>query len=144
MDAIGNKWFMRHHVEGYQQPLLIKAFQDDERELKKTVQVIHKSALPSNDNVISSHTIYKVKIIDDQTLKMKAKIKPHGNDDIIKAELRSDCNMCSPSGLIIVLSVASLKGWRITKADVKAEFLHTGAALRDVYVIPPRESSEKE
>lgn len=35
----------------------------------------------------------------------------------------------------IVLSRASIKCWHVTEADVKAAFLKTGNALRDVYVI---------
>ena len=143
MDTLGNKAFMRHHAEGYQQPVLIKAYNEEESEFLKTVSVIPRSALPPNSNVISSHTIYKIKVNDDDTLKMKARIAPHGNEDSIKAELKSDCNMCSPSGIRIILAFAALKGWIVTKADVKAAFLQTGLALRDVYVIPPRECTNK-
>lgn len=135
---------MRHHAEGYQQPVLFKAYQEEELEFLKTVSVIPRSSLPRNANVISSHTIYKIKITDDDGLKLKARIAPHGNEDSIKEDLKSDCNMCSPSGVRVVLCIASIKGWRITKADVKAAFLQTGQALRDVYVIPPRECTSKD
>lgn len=53
-------------------------------------------------------------------------------------ELKSHFKMCSPAGVRIVLSIAYLKNWVVTKADVKAAFLQTGEALRDVFTIPPR------
>lgn len=34
-------------------------------------------------------------------------------------------------------------GWTIFKADVKAAFLQTGEAQRDVYVLPPKENQMK-
>lgn len=75
---------------------------------------------------------------------MKARIAPHGNGDSIKGEVKSDFNMFSPSVVSIVLSIASLKNWILTKDDRKAAFLQTGLALRDVYVIPPRECPKKD
>lgn len=48
MDAIGNKFFMCHHSEGYQKTVLIKAYEKEVRELKKTLPVIPRSALHKN------------------------------------------------------------------------------------------------
>lgn len=42
-----------------------------------------------------------------------------------------------------MLSVASLRKWRVVKADAKSAFLQTGPAGRDVSVVPPRESKMK-
>lgn len=52
--------------------------------------------------------------------------------------------MCWPSGFRIYLAIASIKGWVLTNADVKQEFLQTPQALRDVYVIPPHECTDKD
>lgn len=51
--------------------------------------------------------------------------------------------MCPPSGFRIIASFASLRKWRLTKLDVKTAFLQTGAANRDVYVVPPQESNDR-
>lgn len=40
----------------------------------------------------------------------------------------------------MVESIAALNAWKVYKADVKAVFLKTGKADRDVYIRPPRES----
>lgn len=93
--------------------------------------------------MISSHTLYKVKQNDDRSLKLKARIAPHGNEDNLKDVLTKDCSTCPPTGLRILESIASLHGWNVYKADVKAAFLQTGKAYRDVYVRPPRESHMK-
>ena len=61
----------------------------------------------------------------------------------MKSDLRSDCCMCSPTGLRIVLMTAALHKWKLVKADVKNAFLQTGMAARDVYVIPPKESTNR-
>lgn len=47
--------------------------------------------------------------------------------------------MCPPLGFHIVVVAANLNGWIIVRADVKAAYMKTGKAARDVYVRPPRE-----
>lgn len=89
-------------------------------------------------NIIGSHTLYKVKQNDDGSLKLKARIAPHGNEDDLKDVLNKDCSTCPPTGLRMLESVASPFGWTVYKADVEAAFLETDEAQRDVYVLPPR------
>lgn len=43
----------------------------------KTVQHIHVTDVPKDANIIKSHVIYKVKINDDVSKKMKSRIAPH-------------------------------------------------------------------
>ena len=61
----------------------------------------------------------------------------------MKNVLTSDCTTCPPTGLRIVESIASLMKWQVHNADAKSAFLQTGAAGRDVYVKPPKESGLK-
>lgn len=63
---------------------------------------------------------------------------PHGNEDIYKAEFKSDYNMCLLSGVRIILSIAAIMCRRVSNSDMKAVFLRTVVASRDVYVILPR------
>lgn len=44
----------------------------------------------------------------------------------------------------IIFSTAALRKWRLTKIDVTTAFLQTGSAERDVYVLPLRQSRDKE
>lgn len=50
--------------------------------------------------------------------------------------------MCSPIGVRVLLSTKALRKWGLTKIDVKDAFLQTGRACPEVYVTPPRESSD--
>ena len=136
----GNKTFLHHEAQGFEQFALVKAYMHEEDSFTKTVKIVPRDKLPNGANVVNSHVLYKIKKNDDVSLKLKARIAPHGNEDNIKNDLSTDCTTCPPSGLRIVESVASLHGWKVHKADVKSAFLQTGAAMRDVFVKPPRES----
>lgn len=51
--------------------------------------------------------------------------------------------MCPPTGIRVLVSIASLFGWRLTKVDAKPASLQTGKGIIDAYVCPPRESTDK-
>lgn len=74
---------------------------------------------------------------------MKARIAPHGNEDPLRHGLKRDCSMCIPVGFRVLLSKEYICKWRITKLYVRSEFLQMGAASREVYVVPPRESQDR-
>ncbi len=48
-----------------------------------------------------------------------------------------------PVGIRILLSICNIFKWNLAKVDVQSEFLQTGSALRDVYVVPPRECKSR-
>lgn len=144
MDVFGNKPFMGHQAQGFEQFPIVNAYRKEEDEFTKNVEVVKRSSVPPGSNIISSHVIYKVKMNDDATLKLKARIAPHGNEDSDKDQMRTDCCMCSPLGIRVVISVSVYKKWRIIRIDVKTAFLQTGRASRKVYVIPPRECRQRD
>jgi len=47
------------------------------------------------------------------------------------------------TGIQMLLSIASLMKWPLSKIDFTSAFLQTGNAERDVYVIPPRECGDR-
>lgn len=104
----GNKPFMAHQAQGFPIYPLLNAFGLEEKSFKKTVLVVSSSKFPTDANVISSHTIYMVRVGDDESLKTKARIAPHGKKDSIKDKMRSDGVMCAPSGVLILLIFATL------------------------------------
>lgn len=140
MDHFRNKPFMRHQAQGFEQFPLVKSYRIEKDTFLKTVYTVPNSEVPLDANVINSHVLYKIKQDYDSSLKLKARIAPHRNEDDLKNVLKSDCTTCPPTGLRIVQPIASLLGWKLYKADVKAAFLQTGTASRDVYVKPPKES----
>lgn len=89
----------------------------------------------------NSHILYKLKMNEDGSLKLKVRNVSHGNEDDLKDILTSDCSLCLPTRLRIVESIASLLEWNLYKADINSTFLQTGSAVRDRYVKPLREST---
>lgn len=138
-----NKTFMRHQAQSLEQFPIINAYKAEEETFLKTVTTVPIKTLPQDANIIGSHTIYKVKMNDDKTLKLKARIAPHGNEDDLKHLLTKDCAICPPTGMHILESIASLYGWKIVRGDVKTAFLQTGKPNRDVYVKPPAECKRR-
>lgn len=92
----------------------------------RTVQPVQLNDIPQNSNVISIHVLYEFKTLDDATLMKKALISPHGNEDSLKLDLKSDCSIFSPVFMRILVSAASIFGYRLSKLDVKSAFLLTG------------------
>lgn len=137
--SMGYNSFMLHEADGLPSSVLHNSYTREEEKFKQTVKEVHVSAVPDNANIISSHVIYKIKKNDDGSYKMKARIAPHGNKDKERENLKSDSATCPPTGIRVLLSIASLLQWPLAKVDFTSAYLQTGPALRDVYVIPPRE-----
>lgn len=102
-----------------------------------------RNSVPRDANIISGHVIYKVKVLDDATFKLKTRIAPHGNEDSDKSLMKTDCCMCLPLGIRVVLATETVRQWRLVRVDVKALFLQSGPAARAVYDIPPRECARR-
>lgn len=99
--------------------------------------------LPADENIINSHVLYKSKVSDDMGLKLKTRNAPHGSEDSMENELRSNSSMFPAPGLRIIVSVTSLNGRRLSKINATKKFLRTCSAARDVYVLTPRKSSSR-
>lgn len=74
---------------------------------------------------------------------MKTRIAPHGNENSHKAALMSECCMCPPVVICISLTISTIKGWHVTRIDVKSGFLQTGPAGHEIHVKLPRVSQFK-
>eukprot|EP00178_Gracilaria_changii_P016074 TRINITY_DN453_c0_g1_i1.p1 TRINITY_DN453_c0_g1~~TRINITY_DN453_c0_g1_i1.p1 ORF type:complete len:311 (-),score=40.62 TRINITY_DN453_c0_g1_i1:1250-2182(-) len=142
-DMFNTKEFLLYQAIGLPQFITQNAFATGEDNFKKIVREVHVSRVPANANIISSHVLYKVKIKDDNSLMMKARIAPHGNKDREKQLLKTDSAVCPPLDFRTLLSFVSLFRWTLVKIDVKSAFLQTGCAERDIYVVRPKESKNK-
>lgn len=109
-EHFGNKPFMKHQAQGFEQYPLVNSYAIEEKTFLKTARSLYHRYVPDGANVIISHTLYKVKHNNDGTLKLKARKAPHGNEDDPKHLLSKDCSMCPPTGLCILESSASLFG----------------------------------
>ena len=142
-NRFGNKEFMLHEAQALPSCVTHNAYKKEESSFLKTVQLVHISDVPENENVITSHVLYKVKDCDDRKRLMKARIAPHGNKDSEKDGLKTDSTSCPPTGIRALLSNATIHKWPLAKIDFKSAFLQTGDAKRDVYVVPPRECESR-
>lgn len=135
-DHFGNHFFLKYQAQGFQRFCLKLAYDVEETHFKKRVQTNSLSDVVPHANIISSDVIYKIKMNDDLSIKLKARITPRGKEDSTKEMLRSDCSICLSPGFLLVPSAASLENWRLIKIDIKTAFLQTGNAERDVHVSP--------
>lgn len=58
----------------------------------------------------------------DNSLKIKSITGPHGNEHSLKHDLLSDCSMCSPVRLRILISTATVNSWYVPKLCSKTAF----------------------
>lgn len=128
---------MRYKAQELPSCALSNSYDDEDTAFKKTGRTVSLNQIPSQGNGRGSQVIYKMKVNDDKSIKMKARIAPRGNEDYYKSEMKSDCSMCSPVVMRIWPSAASLNPGRVHKLDVPTDFLQTGAAQWYVYVILP-------
>ena len=128
LSALGNRSFLRHQAQAFDQSVIVNAYNKEEENFVANVKIVPRSSVPKSANIIGSHTIYKLKQNDDQSLKLKARIAPHGNEDSDKENLHTECCMCPPLGIRIISTTATVRGWRIVRADAKSAFLQTGPA----------------
>lgn len=129
-----------HHAEEFEQSAMVPAYEKEEDKDIHTVHRVHRKTVPHDVKIISLHVVYKIKVEDDDSLRLKARIAPHGNEDSEKSIFSSDCCIFSPTGIRIIILVASDHWWRLVKINVKMAFHQFGPADRKVYVIPPKES----
>lgn len=76
--AFGNRPFLQHQAKAFEQSPLVNAYRKVEVKFLMNVKTVPRSSVPKSANIIGSHTIYKLKLNDDQSLKLKAHIAPHG------------------------------------------------------------------
>ena len=111
------KDFLLHHAEGLPSHPLWNAYKDEEQKFMKTVREIPINKVPKNSIIMTGHVIYKVKGNDDGSLKMKARIAPHGNKGKDRFNLKTDSSQCSPTGIRILTSIATIMKYPISRID---------------------------
>lgn len=81
MDHFGNRTFMRHEAQAFPSYVMTTPYHIEETEFKRTCKTVALHDVPPQANIISSQVLYELKVLDDRTLKLKACIAPHGNED---------------------------------------------------------------
>lgn len=134
---------MWHHAQGFEQKAIFKAYESEEQNYIKTVKLVHRKQVPHDANIVLSHVLYMIKVEDDESLRLKARIAPHDKEDSDAKNLSFYCCMCSPTVILVLLFVSFYRCWRILKVHMKMAIHQTGPANRKVYVRPLEESRIK-
>lgn len=100
---------------------------------------VKESTIPEDANVINSHVIYKLKMGETGTMRMKARICPHGNRDDQKDQIRKDSATAQFDVIRLLLAIVTLLPMRLGVLDISGAYMQSGPIKRDLYVRPPRE-----
>lgn len=60
-DHFGNRTFLRHQNQGFEQFPTVNSYKTEEETFLKTVKIVLKHNVSHGANAISSHTLYKIK-----------------------------------------------------------------------------------
>lgn len=81
LNAFGNKTFMRHHAQGFEQAELVRAYETQETNFTRRMRKVTMDEPPQGANIKRSYTRYKIKHDDNELLSLNARIAPHGKED---------------------------------------------------------------
>ena len=138
--TIGKEQVTRSRLESAPSWIVEEAFEKEHSSnWADAYNKVDDSSVPPNANVISSHTINKVKTSEDGTQTLKARIVPHGNRDRQKDNIRKDSSTAQFDVIRILLTAVTFIGMRLALADIKGAYLQSGPIQREIYVRPPRE-----
>ena len=120
-----------------------EAYEAEEENWDGVYEVVDEREVPKGANVIGSHVAYKLKVNEDGSLKLKARICPHGNRDSEKEGIRKDSAAVQWPVIRLLLSLSALMGFRIGTIDISAAYLQSGPITRLIFVRPPQEHCRK-
>ena len=107
-------------------PWLVKeAYDIEESNWQGVYEVIDESSVPKNTNVVSSHVAYKIKVSENGSLTLKARICPHGNRDKDKDGIRKDIAAVQFPIIRLMLILSALMGFRVGTIDISAAYLQS-------------------
>lgn len=64
-NVFGNRTFMKHHIQAFDQHDVENAYEMEEVDFLKNDKIFSRLSVLKGSNVISSHLIYKIKVKDD-------------------------------------------------------------------------------
>lgn len=143
-DTIGTAQVTRRRMEGVPSWIMQKALMAEHDDNWKDAYIeMSDSDVDKTENVIASHVVYKLKVDEAGGMRLKARICPHGNRDIMKDEVRKDSSTAQYDVIRTALSVATTMDAVLGHVDIKGAYLQSGPIQRTIYVRPPRELGSK-
>jgi hypothetical protein len=109
-------------------------------EARGVFQIISRSDVPQDANVLSTRFVLTVKNPGDKEESCKARLVVRGFQDDLKNFLVHQPNTARAVSLRVLLSLSAALSFRIWTEDVTQAFVQsTGCLERDVFVVPPAE-----
>lgn len=87
LSNVGKKPFMWRQAHAFRQHALKKAQKRAVNAYANSVKRVPRRSVSKDANIISSHVLYKIKVNVHFSLSSKALKAPHGNEEIIKADM---------------------------------------------------------
>lgn len=84
----------------------------EEKNWDGVFQSLKEDSVPPDSNVISSHVVYKIKINEDGTIKLKDRICPHANRDKDKDGIRKNSAATQFPVILLMLILSTLANSR--------------------------------
>lgn len=84
LDHFGNKPFLRHQAQLFPLITLENTNDNGEVDFKKFIKPVSICNVSVSLNVVSSHIVHKLKLIDDIITRLKSRIASHGNRECAK------------------------------------------------------------
>lgn len=78
-----------------------------------------------------------MKVNNEQSLKLKARNAPGGDENFKKTNLYTECNICASSEIRVIANTATVRKNCPLCVDAESAFLQTGPVSRKVYVALP-------
>lgn len=98
---------MWHHAQGFEKSTIVHAYKKIESEYVTTVKTVLRRNVTLDANIVSSRAVQKIKVEDDEPLRLKVRTAPQSNESSDALNLHSDCGMCSPIGSCVVATAAA-------------------------------------
>lgn len=111
----------------------------EEKNWDGVFNIVEERTVTMDANVISSHVAYKINVSEDGTLKLKARICPHGNRDNDKTVIRKDSAAAQFPVIRLMLSFFALMGLEVGNIDISAPYRQSVSIKREIFVWPSKE-----
>lgn len=80
IEQLGQRPFLRHLGQGFEQSAMVRAYGKEEGEYVKILKSVLRKTVPHDANIVSLHMVYKNKKEGDESLPLKARTEPHRNE----------------------------------------------------------------
>eukprot|EP00171_Calliarthron_tuberculosum_P007062 IDg7062t1 len=138
-EVIGPQTVTQRDMEFAAPWIVEESYKEEESNWNDVYVVVNERDIPMKSNVITSHVTYKIKVQEDNTLKLKSRICAHGNRDNDKDKVRKDSAAAQFPIIRLLAIISTLLGFKMACIDISAAYLQSGPCHREIYMRPSPE-----